>query len=199
MPKGMVDRERVYVLDRAAWRAWLEKHHGSSPGIWLVYDKVSARKERLAYADAVEEALCFGWIDSSGRPIDDRQYMQFFAPRKPKSTWSKVNKERIGRLTRAKLMHSSGRKVVAAAKKSGAWTSLDAVEALEMPADLGAALAKQAKARKHFDAFPAGYRKMFLHWVTMAKRPETRANRVREVVECSSRNQKVRNANLGRL
>ncbi len=183
---------RIYVPDRAAWRDWLKANHETSSGIWLVYDKAAARKERLRYADAVEEALCFGWIDSTGRPIDDKQYMQYFAPRKPKSTWSKVNKERVARLAKAKLLMPAGRAAIATAKKNGAWESLDSVELLTVPEDLACALAKQKGAVANFAAFPAGYRKMFLHWIAMAKRAETRSARVGEVAQCAAGNQSVR-------
>ncbi len=94
-PNALASLEQVYVPDRPAWRRWLAKEHGRSPGIWLVFDKKSSRPDRLAYGDAVEEALCFGWIDSLVRRLDDARYVQLFTPRKPKSTWSRSNKFRV--------------------------------------------------------------------------------------------------------
>jgi uncharacterized protein YdeI (YjbR/CyaY-like superfamily) len=187
-----VEPERVYVPDRASWREWLERHHAISPGIMLVFDKLSAGRARLAYADAVEEALCLGWIDSTSRSLDDVQYMQLFVPRKPKSTWSKLNKERIARLTEAGLMAPAGVTSVETAQCNGAWTSLDEVEAFVVPSDLAAALAKQKNAERNFAAFSPSNRKMYLHWVSQAKRPETRAARIAAVAGFAAKNQKTR-------
>src|SRR5437764_15280725 len=111
--------EQVYVKNRAEWRRWLAKHHARSPGIWLVFDKKSSRADRLAYADSVEEALCYGWIDSTLRPIDDAQYMQLFTPRKPKSGWSRLNKQRLARLTEQGLMAEAGLATIELAKANG--------------------------------------------------------------------------------
>jgi uncharacterized protein YdeI (YjbR/CyaY-like superfamily) len=186
--------ERVHPHDRAEWRAWLATHHATSPGVWLVHEKKHARPDRLPYADAVEEALCFGWIDSTVRSVDDRLYVQLYTPRNPGSTWSKVNKARVARLAKAGLMADAGRAVVAAAKRSGAWTSLDAVESLEVPHDLAKALRAHPGASGNFAAFPASARKAYLHWVLQAKREETRARRVAEVAELAAANRKFRGA-----
>src|SRR6266498_5711606 len=113
-----------YAKDRKAWRNWLEKNHSKSPGIWLIYYKKSTGKTRLEYSDAVEEALCFGWIDSTSRPIDDEKYMQRFTPRKPKSGWSGLNKKRIQRMIEQGLMTSAGFEKIELAKKNGSWESL---------------------------------------------------------------------------
>ena len=184
--------EQVYVPDRATWRKWLRAHHANSSGVWLVFDKQSARKDRLPYADAVEEALCFGWIDSTLRPMDDKQYMQLFTPRKPKSSWSKVNKERVARLVRAGLLHPAGEAVIAEAKRSGSWTKIDAVEAMVVPPDLQKALAAAKNALANFNAFPRSARKGYLHWIQNCKRPETRAERIRTVVKCAVENVRYR-------
>ncbi len=174
--------EQVYAPDRAAWRDWLARHHAASPGVWLVFDRATHRPDRLAYADAVEEALCVGWIDSTVRTLDDTQYVQLFTPRKPRSTWSRVNKARVARLEAEGLMTPAGRAAIEAARRNGAWESLDAVEALAMPPELEAALAADPAAARNFAAFAPSARKGFLHWIAQAKRPETRARRVAEVV-----------------
>src|SRR5512144_1140437 len=145
--------EQVYVADRAAWRRWLAKHHARSAGIWLVFDKKSSRHDRLAYADAVEEALCFGWIDSTVRTLDDARYVQLMAPRKPKSTWSRTNKERVERLIALGLMAAPGHASIERAKANGSWASLDAVEALVVPEDLASALSTHPGAAANFAAF----------------------------------------------
>jgi len=184
--------EQVYVKSRPAWRRWLAKHGASSPGIWLVYDKKSSRPDRLAYADAVEEALCYGWIDSTLRSLDETRYMQLFTPRKPKSTWSRSNKTRVTRLIEEGLMTPAGLATIEIAKANGSWTSLDSVEALEIPDDLAAAFAKQPVAERNFHAFSPSSRKGYLHWVRQAVRPETRAQRIAEVVRCCAANLKAR-------
>ena len=182
---------QVYVRDRSEWRAWLEANHATSPGIWLVFDKKSAGRERLPYGDAVEEALCFGWIDGLARPIDAAQYRQLFTPRKAKSTWSRVNKERIERLRSAGLLRPAGIAAIELAQRNGSWSSLDAVDAMEIPADLAKALARAPTAKRNFEAFPPSARRAYLYWVLSAKRPETREKRIRAVIDLASRNRKT--------
>ena len=157
-----------------------------------MYDKKGSRVDRLAYADAVEEALCFGWIDSIVKSLDDTRYMQLFTPRKPKSTWSRVNKERVARLIEQGLMAPAGWKTIEIARANGMWSSLDSVEALEVPDDLAAALAKNPDAARNFAAFAASMRKAYLHWVSRAVRPATRAERIAAVVMHSAANRKTR-------
>jgi uncharacterized protein YdeI (YjbR/CyaY-like superfamily)/alkylated DNA nucleotide flippase Atl1 len=176
----------VHPRTRSKWRAWLAKHAATSGPIWLVYDKQSAGPRTLSYAEAVEEALCFGWVDSKVRPIDAKTYKQYFAPRKAKSTWSKVNKERVDRLVAAGLMTPAGQACVDRAKRDGSWTVLDAVEALTVPDDLAAALAANDAARRWFAEFKRGAKKILLYWVTTAKRPETRAARIAELVAAAA-------------
>src|SRR5262245_27989996 len=113
-----------YARDRKAWRSWLEKNHLTSAGVWLIYDKKSSGKSRLEYKDAVEEALSFGWIDSTSRPIDEKKYMQRFTPRKPKSGWSALNKRRIEKMIEGNLMTRAGLEKIDEAKKSGSWERL---------------------------------------------------------------------------
>jgi uncharacterized protein YdeI (YjbR/CyaY-like superfamily) len=157
-PNALASLQQVYEPDRAAWRRWLAKEHGRSPGIWLVFDKKSSRSDRLAYGDAVEEALCFGWIDSVVRRLDDARYVQLFTPRKAKSTWSRSNKMRVERLLAEGLMAAAGLASIELAKANGSWESLDAVEAFVMPEDLATALAAVPGAAEKFAAFAAAAR-----------------------------------------
>jgi uncharacterized protein YdeI (YjbR/CyaY-like superfamily) len=191
-PSALDALEQVYVADRAAWRRWLGKEHARSPGIWLVFDKKSSRPDRLAYGDAVEEALCFGWIDSLVRGIDDARYAQLFTRRKPKSTWSRSNKVRVERLLAEGLMAAAGLASIELAKANGSWESLDAVEAFVMPDDLVTALAAVPRAPENFAAFAPSARKAYLHWISQAVRPETRAQRIAKVVELAAANVRAR-------
>jgi uncharacterized protein YdeI (YjbR/CyaY-like superfamily) len=194
IPSGskLASLEQVYVADRAAWRQWLAANHAASPGIWLVFDKKSSRADRLKYVDAVEEALCFGWIDSTVRTLDDARYVQLMAPRKPKSTWAATNKARVERLAAEGLMAAAGLAAVERAKSNGSWSSLDAVEALVVPADLTKALRALPSAAKNFAAFAPSRRKAFLHWISQAVRAETRAHRVAHVAQLAASNQNSR-------
>jgi len=125
-----------YAKDRKAWRKWLEKNHLVSDGVWLIYFKKDSGKTRVDYADAVEEALCFGWIDSTLNAIDEHSYMQLFTPRKPRSGWSKLNKERVEALIAQGLMMPAGYEKIELGKKHGTWHKLDHIESFTLPAEL---------------------------------------------------------------
>lgn len=177
------DRELVHVTSRAEWREWLSRNHSTSPGIWLVTHTRRSGLPAPSYDDIVEEALCFGWIDSTVGKVDDTRARQLLTPRKPRSTWSAVNKERLSRLLPAGLVAPPGLAAIEIAKANGSWESLDAVERLEVPDDLKAALAEHPTARAKFDAFSASSRKIILWWIASARRPETRAARVTRTAE----------------
>jgi uncharacterized protein YdeI (YjbR/CyaY-like superfamily) len=183
--------EQVYVPDRAAWRVWLAEHHAASPGIWLIYYKKESGKPRVAYDDAVEEALCFGWVDSRPNAIDDERYMQLFTPRKGKSPWSKLNKERVARLIEQGLMTPAGMAKIEAAQADGSWSAYDGIEELTVPDDLAAALAANPDAQRHFEAFSASSKKNILWWIESAKRPDTRVKRIEETVRLAAENLKA--------
>ena len=142
----------------------------------------------MDYAESVEEALCFGWIDSKGNKLDDERSMVWFVPRKAKTGWSKLNKERIEKLIKAKLMMPAGLAKINAAKKDGSWNALDAVEALEIPSDLAEAFLKNETARGYFEAFPRSVKRAILEWISSAKKPETRAKRIEETVTKAEQN-----------
>ena len=180
-------REIVEVPDRAAWRQWLAERHEQRDAIWLVFHKRSSDGSSPSYDEAVEEALCFGWIDSTVNRLDERRSLQLFAPRKPRSTWSASNKERVARLERAGLLQPAGIAAIEVAKANGSWSALDAVERLEEPPDLTAALDANAAARNHWNGFSASSRKGILWWIVSAKRPETRSRRIERTVRMAAR------------
>lgn len=181
----------VHPLSRAEWRAWLERHHARDEGVWLVTFKKATGEPRVEYGEAVEEALCFGWVDSKPNKLDERRSLLWFAPRRAGSGWSRPNKERVARLMAEGTMTPAGLAVADAAKADGSWSALDAVEALEVPDDLAAALAANGDAATHFDAFPRSARRGILEWISVAKRPETRAKRVEETARLAARNERA--------
>jgi uncharacterized protein YdeI (YjbR/CyaY-like superfamily) len=184
----MSEFPRVRLKSREAWRAWLEKHHASSTGVWLVYAKKHAGIPSLTYNDAVEEALCFGWIDSKINPIDDVFYMQVFTPRKSNSLWSALNKARVKRLLAAGLMSPAGLVVVKAAKDSGTWNARDHVEELTIPPDLEHAIKANPDASRNWASYTASRRKGVLYRLAGAKRPETRARYLQDIITNMARN-----------
>ena len=169
--------------NRKEWRSWLEKNHDKETEIWLVFYKVNVKKKSIKYEEAVEEALCFGWIDSIVKRIDDEKHMQKYTPRRAKSNWSASNKARVRRLTTAGLMTESGLKAVEIAKQNGSWSKLDSVDIrLETPKVLKDAFAKNQKARKKFDEIAPSRKKQFLWWIESAKREDTKERRVKEII-----------------
>jgi uncharacterized protein YdeI (YjbR/CyaY-like superfamily) len=180
--------ETIYASDRATWREWLEQNYRHSLGVWLVYYKVKSGKPSVKYSEAVKEALCFGWIDSKVKSLDEERYMQIFTPRKPKSVWSKLNKQYLEELIALDLMTEAGREKIAVAKQNGSWTSLDEIEALIVPADLQQALATQNDAERNFNAFSNSTKKNILAWIASAKRPETRSKRIEKTVILAANN-----------
>ncbi len=171
-----------YPPTRADWRKWLQENHATASSVWLVYYKKSSGIPSVSYDEAVEEALCFGWIDSVPNKIDEQSYKQMFSPRKPKSGWSRVNKQRIERLLVNGLMAEAGLAKIEAAKADGSWTKLDEVENLIVPPDLQAAFAENPTAAAKFEGFSRSSKRGILEWLLNAKRPETRARRVAEIV-----------------
>ena len=178
----------VEVPTRAEWRAWLLENHQQPTGVWLVlYRKGSGR---LTYPEAVEEALCFGWIDSVPRKLDDERRQQYFSPRKKGSVWSALNKQRLAALEATGQLHPAGQAKIAAARQDGSWAALDAVEALELPPDLAAALAADEAAHRNFAAFPPSVRKMVLQRLLAVKREATRQQHIARIVALAAQNQR---------
>lgn len=182
MATAIPKTERYYAKDRAAWRSWLLKNHAVRAGIWLIYYKKNSGRTRVAYSDAVEEALCFGWIDTTMNPIDEDSYMQLFTPRKPKSTWSKLNKDRVESLVAAGLMMPAGMEKVNVAKENGSWSAIDGVESLTLPPELKKAYTANKKAKKYFESLTTWNKKYVLYYVNNVKDPVKKAARIAEII-----------------
>lgn len=182
--------EQVEVGSAAELRAWLEEHHASSPGIWLVTGKKAAGERYVAYEDLVREALCFGWIDGHARPLDELRSQLLLTPRRPRSGWSRPNKIRVAELEAAGRMAPAGRAVVEAAKASGTWTALDLVEDLVEPPDLAAALDAEPGAREHWETYPRSVKRAALEQVYGAKRPATREKRIATTVALAAKKER---------
>ncbi len=184
----MTPSKPLYVKDRKSWRAWLSKNHAKQKELWLVFYKKHTGKPTVSYEDAVQEALCFGWIDSTVRRLDDERYIQLFTPRKAKSNWSDLNKRRVKILIKQGLMTEAGLRKIEEARKDGSWKNLDAVEKLKVPADLVKALASNKKAGNNFTALSPSRKKAFLYWIGSAKTEATRAKRIAETVRLVAEN-----------
>ncbi len=187
MPSVLDDLPRFHPRDRRSWRRWLQRNHDRAAGVWLIYYKQESGRPRVPYDDAVEEALCFGWIDSTVRKLDDERYVQLFTPRKARSNWAKSNKVRVERLIAAGLMTEAGLAKIEAAKRDGSWNALDSVEALEIPRDLGRALKASSAAARHFASFSPSSKRGILAWIASARKPETRAARIEKTVRMAER------------
>jgi uncharacterized protein YdeI (YjbR/CyaY-like superfamily) len=179
---------QLHPLSRAGWRAWLTTNHGSAHGVLLVMDTKASGSQRLSLDDAVEEAICFGWIDSKLTPVDGRRFAVMFTPRRPGGTWSQANKARVESLTSRGLMTDAGLSAVAAAQQDRSWSALDDVDALRVPEDLAQALGDNPEAQRNFERFTVSTKKATLWWVVSAKRSETRARRIAESVRLAADN-----------
>lgn len=171
---------------RIDWRQWLEENHRSKQSIWLVCFTKKSNKPTLSWSEAVDEALCFGWIDSTRKTIDNESFIQFFSRRKPNGTWSKINKEKIKQLIDAELMTEAGFESIERAKQNGSWTILDHVEELLIPPDLEKAFESQAGSKDFFLSLSKSVRKAILQWLVFAKQIETRQKRISEIAERAS-------------
>jgi len=195
MAKKVVDNalpQNCYVAKtRKGWRTWLAKNHEQTSGVWLITYKKSSGQPHLAYAAAVEEALCFGWIDSLPRKLDEQRTMLYFAPRKAGSGWSALNKQRIDKLREQGLLTPAGIAKIEAAKKDGSWSKLDEVEMLAIPDDLRLEMEKYLNATQYFEAFPKSAKRGILEWISNAKRPETRRKRVEETARLADINERA--------
>lgn len=181
--------ETFYPANRKKWRQWLQKNHDRKTAIWVLFYKKSTGKPTVTWSDAVDEALCFGWIDSTRRTIDEECFIQFFTRRKAKSLWSKINKDKVKRLTEEGLMQAAGLAAVAIAKKNGSWKALNAVERLHIPSDLMHAFKTQPNAKSFFSKCSRSLKKQILHWITFAKREDTRKKRIAELVLLAAKQQ----------
>jgi uncharacterized protein YdeI (YjbR/CyaY-like superfamily) len=176
---------------RAQWRAWLEVHHASTPGVWLCSWRAATNRPVCPYPQVVEEAICFGWIDSTANILDADRGLQLITPRRPKSTWTRLNRRRVADMEARGLMTDAGRRAVEIARENGWWTIFDPVEDLLEPDDLAAALDANGDARASWDGFPPSARKAMLWWVISAVREDTRARRIDAIVEKAARGQRA--------
>lgn len=177
-----------YAKNQAAWRKWLEKNHAIEKAVWLIIYKKESGTPSVYYPEAVDEALCFGWIDSKPNKRDEHSYYQFFSQRKPKSNWSAVNKKKVEKLLAENKIAPAGLAMIELAKKTGTWTALDKISSLEMPEALKKALSKNKIAKRYFDAFPPSTKKGIYEWIQNAKTPTTLAKRVAETVSKAAEN-----------
>lgn len=185
-----IEPETVEVQSREALRAWLMANHARTESIWLITWKAHTA-HHLSWDAVVEEALCFGWIDSQPRKLDSDRSMIRLSPRKPGSGWSGVNKARIERLMAAGQMAAPGLAKIEAARQDGSWAALDGASDLTVPEDLSQAFDRHPDARNKFQAFPPSARRSILEWIALAKRPETRAGRVKETAERAALGQRA--------
>jgi len=180
------EKETFCPTSQQDWRKWLKKNHKSKQSVWLILYKKESKKPVIRWSEAVDEALCFGWVDSKRRPVDEEKFTQFFSRRKPTGTWSRINKEKIRYLIAKRLMAKAGLMSVETAKKNGSWTILDGVEELVIPPDLAKEFKTQTGSKEYFLSLSKSIRKMILQWVVFAKRPETRQKRIKEIAELAA-------------
>jgi uncharacterized protein YdeI (YjbR/CyaY-like superfamily) len=177
-----------YAKNRNAWRLWLKKNGEKEKSVWLIISRKSAAKKSIKYEEAVEDALCFGWIDSKANKRNEESFYQSFVKRNPKSSWSKINKERVSQLIDQGLMTVKGMEVIEQAKVNGAWSSLDSIENLKLAPNFKKALELNRQALDTFEAFPRSVKKGILEWIQNAKRKETREKRINETVSSAMKN-----------
>jgi len=183
---------KVTPKSRQAWRSWLQKNHATVTEVWLVFYKRHTGKPTLSYNDAVEEALCFGWIDGVKRSVDEERYMHRFSPRLMGSKWSESNRKRVARLVDAGLMTPSGQRSIDEAKLNGNWDtparpSMD----MPMPPELASRLKRHKKAARFFESLAPSYRRQYIAWIATARRDETRTRRLDEAMQLLARGEKL--------
>ena len=178
--------ETFYPANKQEWRQWLQENHSTKQSIWVVMYKKDSGIPTITWSDAVDEAICFGWIDSTKRPVDHEKSIQYFSKRKPTSTWSKINKAKVERLTNDGLMTEAGLDSVEIAKQNGSWNILDDVEDLVIPTDLEKAFKIHKGLKEYYLGLSRSAKKMALHRLVMAKLPETRQKRIIEMAELAA-------------
>jgi uncharacterized protein YdeI (YjbR/CyaY-like superfamily) len=179
--------ESVCPENRQQWRRWLAKNHSKVDAVWLICYKKEANKPTIAWSDAVDEALCFGWIDSIRKTLDDQRFIQRFSKRKANGTWSKVNKSKVKQLVKSGMMAEAGMKAIQTAKRNGAWTILDDVEKMIIPDDLEKAFRKKPGSKSFFIELSRSVKRVHLLSLAVAKKTETREKRILEIVALSTR------------
>jgi len=180
------ETDTFYPTSKQAWREWLQENHHLKQSVWLVQHRKKSGKPSISWSEAVDEALCFGWIDSIRKTKDDETFIQFFSKRKANSTWSKVNKEKVGKFIADGRMTPAGLKSIETAKQNGSWSILDEAEELIIPKDLESELKKRPGSKEFFLGLSKSVKKSILQWVALAKRPETRQKRITEIATLAS-------------
>jgi uncharacterized protein YdeI (YjbR/CyaY-like superfamily) len=188
----LIEKELHYFKNNTEWRNWLHENHKISNGVELIFYRIDSAFESMRWEEAVKVAICYGWIDSTVRKLDDERRKQVFSPRKDKSVWSKLNKSYIVELIEANLIHESGLLKIEIAKQNGSWESLDKVENLEIPEDLQSEFNNNQTAFDNYKNFSPSYRKNYLYWLNQAKRIDTRTIRIQEIIRNCSQNIKSR-------
>ena len=178
----------VHAKTRKSWRQWLSKNHAKEKSVFLIVYRKASSTPSVYYDEAVEEALCFGWIDSTRYKRDAESSYLYFAMRRPGSRWSKLNKDRVAKLIESGLMTKHGQALIDVAKEKGTWDAPDLIETSVMPQDLASRFKKNKTAWKHYQAFPPFAKKLILGWIANAKRPETRKNRIEKAVKLAVKN-----------
>lgn len=178
----------VHAKSQYEWRTWLKHNHQSERSVWLIIFKKESETPSVFYPEAVDEALCFGWIDSKPNKRDEESYYQFFSKRNPKSKWSRVNKEKVAKLIKEELMEPAGYQMIEIAKQNGTWTALDDVENLVIPEDMQKLFKENKTAFVNWERFPRSTKRGILEWILNAKRPDTRQKRIQETVSLAEKN-----------
>jgi len=178
----------VYPQSISEWRNWLEQHHNSTKSVWVLLFKKATGIPSITYNEALDEALCFGWIDSKSNKRDEQSFYQIFSPRNPKSNWSRVNKNKIALLEEQGKMAPKGREMVELAKRTGTWTALDLVEDLIIPPEMNELLSQHPIAEQHYQNFPRSVKRGILEWIYSAKTQETKLKRIQNTVELAEQN-----------
>ena len=182
----MPDIEQFYPKSQTEWREWLLKNHVSKSSVWLIFYKKKSEQPTITWSQSVDEALCFGWIDSVKKKLDEERSIQFFSKRKPNGTWSKINKTKVEQLIATGKMTKAGHDVILSAKQNGSWTILDDVEELIIPKDLEQAFKKNTGSKDYFLSLNKSIRKMILQWIVLAKQKETKQKRINEIATLAS-------------
>ena len=192
MEKTLNDMPIVLFEEQEAWAAWLEENHASSPGLWLRLAKKAAGLESVSYAEALEVALCYGWIDGQKRSYDESSWLQKFTPRRPKSIWSKINREKAEALIASGRMKAAGREAVESAKQDGRWdAAYDSPSNATVPDDFQAELDKNAEAKAFYDTLNSTNRYAILHRIQTTKKAETRARRIEQFISMLEKKEKL--------
>ena len=181
----------LLVETRDAWRDWLSKNHSTKSSIWLIIYHKNSKKKSIYYDEAVEEALCFGWIDSIAHKRDHESKYQYFTPRKAKSNWSKANKQRVDKMLAQGRMTESGQAMIDLAKRTGTWEALEKVQQSILPIDLQIALDQNTIAKGYFEAFPPSSKRIILEWLLNAKKEEIRQKRIAEIIALAAVNKRA--------